>query len=70
MAASPTSDRDLIDALGVSALVAEGYTEWQVKKWRSSKRGIPWKERGRVAKIARKLRRPLPPNFDEQRTAA
>lgn len=70
--AKPRSDKEVIIALGgPSALTAEldGYSEHAVTKWMNSKRGIPWKARVKVAKLAASKRIKLPANFAEERAA-
>jgi hypothetical protein len=67
---SPTpSDSEVIAKLGGPAFVAERleYTEWAVKKW--LQRGIPWKDRGKVARLAKAQRVRLPADFTEVRAA-
>lgn len=70
--ARPLSDREILDALGDDALGRLGYTEHQLKKWRQPKRGIPWKERGRIAAAYEKRAniRPLPTDFHQERRVA
>lgn len=68
MAKAPLSDRDVLDKLGDETLSEElGVTEHQSKKWRQ--RGIPWKDRAKVARLATARRIKLPPNFVEERAA-
>lgn len=68
MATKPLSDRAILDALGDEALSELGYTTHQAKKWRQAGRGIPWRERGKIANAyAKRVRMPLPPNFYHQR---
>lgn len=68
--AKVTTDREVIQKLGVSALAAElEYTEYAVTKWMNSARGIPWKARAKVAKLAASKRIKLPANFVEERAA-
>jgi hypothetical protein len=64
------TDKEVIAALGVEILVKAGYSLFAVKKWRSSDRGIPWKERGKIAKLAASKRIKLPADFAEERRAA
>jgi hypothetical protein len=59
------SDRDILEAIGDEALIAAAITPHCVKQWRY--RGIPWRYRSTVAKLAAKKRVKLPPNFIEFR---
>lgn len=65
MASPALSDKQVIDALGVSALTEAGFTEWQVKQWRQ--RGIAWPERAAVQEIAAGKRINLPSDFLKKR---
>lgn len=68
MAQAPLSDRDILDKLGDETLNDElGVTEHQAKKWRQ--RGIPWKDRAKIARLAQSRRIKLPANFIEERAA-
>ncbi|MES2781914.1 MAG: YdaS family helix-turn-helix protein [Pseudomonadota bacterium] len=55
--------QDIIEQLGGSAKVAEalGLAPNAVANWR--KRDIPWRERPRIAELARKLSVTLPDDF-------
>lgn len=67
--AKPANDKELVNEIGIDALAAAlGRTEMAVKKW--AQRGIPWKDRRKVAKVAAAKRIKLPPNFDERRAVA
>lgn len=70
MTSTPRSDREVLDAIGDEALLAAGCSEHQTKKWRNKRRGIPWKDRGKVAEIARAKRIKLPADFLTERVAA
>jgi hypothetical protein len=70
MSSPLSTDKEIIAALGVDVLVGAGYSLFAVKKWRSSDRGIPWKERGKIAKLAARNRIKLPADFAEERRAA
>jgi hypothetical protein len=63
------TDAEVIAKLGGPALVAEKleYTEWAVKKWLQRDRGIPWKDRPKVAKLASAKRVKLPADFLQER---
>jgi hypothetical protein len=68
MASKPTTDKEVIQAIGLDALTAHGYTEFAIKKW--MQRGIAWRERPKVKRIAASKRVALPTDFlDEQRAA-
>lgn len=68
MAHAPLSDREVLDKIGDETLSdALGLTEHQCKKWRQ--RGIPWKDRAKVARLASNKRIRLPANFVEERAA-
>ena len=60
-------DRIIVDQLA-AALVAAEYDPRTVKQWRY--RGIPWRERAKVAKIASLKKVKLPADFLTERTAA
>lgn len=59
------TDRDVIIALGgpESLAAALGHSEFAVEKWVQADRGIPWKYRLQVAKLAASKRIKLPPAF-------
>lgn len=63
-----STDKEIIAALGVDTLTAHGFTLDCVKKWKQ--RGIPWRERGKVARLAAAKRVKLPADFAEERRAA
>lgn len=62
------SDKEIIADIGVETLTAYGFPLASVKKWKQ--RGIPWKERGKIAKLAAAKRVKLPADFAEERRAA
>jgi hypothetical protein len=70
MAKTPSTDRDLLKALGGIIVVAEELDREPraVKGWWY--RGIPWKERAKLAELAKKKRVPTPANFFAERRAA
>lgn len=57
------NDRDLIVALGDSAVLAErlGVTQPAVSNWKA--RGIPWQVRPDIKELARRKRIKLPSDF-------
>lgn len=61
----PLTDRQIIADLGGHEALAEatGYRAATVKQWKLSKRGIPWKDRAKVAEIAKAKRVKLPADF-------
>lgn len=61
------SDREVLEKIGDAALIASDVPPHCVKAWKY--RGIPWKERGKVARIASSKRIKLPANFLEERAA-
>jgi len=67
MAKKPT-DKEILREIGVKALVSAGISEDRVKQWR--KRGIPWRERVKVAALASRKRVWIPPDFLQERRAA
>lgn len=67
MATTNTPDREVIEAIGDKALIANGVPDYCVKQWKY--RGIPWKARAKVARIAASKRIKLPANFVEERAA-
>lgn len=69
MAKAPLSDREVLDKIGDDALADLGFTEHQLKKWRQKTRGIPWKDRAKIARVAAAKRIRLPANFAEERAA-
>lgn len=70
MSKAPSTDRDLLKALGGIEGVAEALdrTPRAVKGWWY--RGIPWKDRATVADLAKKKRIATPTNFFAERVAA
>lgn len=65
------TDREIIEKIGAETLIAEGpFTAWQVDKWVQKDRGIPWKDRAKVAAIAGKKRVRLPADFLQERRPA
>lgn len=66
MSSPHSTDKDLVKAIGVETLaLAFEYSEHAVKKW--MQRGIPWKDRNRVAKLASAKRVKLPTDFLQER---
>lgn len=65
------SDPEIIEKIGPDALRAAGYSDWQIRKWVQSTRGIPWRERAKVAKVAAAKRIKLPSDFlhEQRRTS-
>lgn len=70
MSSKLLSDRAVLDALGDDALTELGYSEHQTKKWRQKARGIPWRERAKIARFATSKRIKLPVDFAEERRMA
>lgn len=69
MATKPATDREVLESIGDDALIAIGVPGYCVKAWKY--RGIPWKDRGNVAKIAATQKVKLPADFlTKQRGAA
>lgn len=63
------TDAEVIDALGVDAIRAEtGASGEAIKKWRQ--RGIPWRFRPQIQRLAITLRKRIPSNFLDQQVAA
>jgi len=59
-------DREVLAKIGTQALIASDCSDLCIRQWR--RRGIPWKERRRVQKIAVERGVDLPPDFlDVQR---
>lgn len=59
-------DREVLAKIGTDALLAADCNDFCIRQWR--RRGIPWKERRRVQKIAVERGVDLPPDFlDVQR---
>lgn len=69
MASHTLTDSAVIERLGGIAVVARalGKTDHAVKKW--TQRGIPWKYRPQVKKLAAEQRKTVPANFIEVRAA-
>ncbi len=65
--ADTLSDREVIEKIGDDALLAHGVKAHCVKQWKY--RGIPWKARGKIARIAAGKRIKLPANFIEEKVA-
>lgn len=61
------TDREVLEKIGDEALIASKVKPHCVKAWKY--RGIPWKERGKVARLAASKRIKLPANFIEERAA-
>lgn len=66
MATAPL-DRDVLAEIGTDALIAQGYTDLQIRQWR--RRGISWPERAKVQKIAAKKGVTTPADFLEKQRA-
>lgn len=64
----PLSDRDVLEAIGDAALLAADITPHQAKQWKY--RGVPWRYRSKVAKLAASKRIKVPPHFIELRYTA
>ena len=65
MATAPL-DRDVLAKIGTDALIAQGYTDLQIRQWR--RRGISWPERAKVQRLANKNGVNTPADFlDKQR---
>lgn len=67
---SNLSDRAVLEKIGSDTLLRAGYTDWQIKKWIQKDRGIPWKDRAKVARIAATKRVKVPADFLHERRAA
>lgn len=65
MSNPPPNDKDIIADIGVEALTDAGFTDHNVRKW--MQRGIPWKERARVAAIAAGMGKQVPTDFLQAR---
>lgn len=63
----PLTDWQVIQKVGIDALTAHGYTEFAVRKWMNSDRGIPWEARPKVMRLAKSKGIRLPADFLEQR---
>lgn len=61
------TDREVLEKIGDETLLASDVKPHCVKAWKY--RGIPWKERGKVARLASSKRIKLPANFLEERAA-
>lgn len=62
------TDAEVIDAIGADTIIAElGVTAVAVKKWRQ--RGIPWRCRGLIERLAKVCKVKLPRDFDAVRAA-
>lgn len=59
------TDRDILEAIGDETLLANDVTPHCVKQWKY--RGIPWRYRSKVAKLAASKRIKVPPHFIEFR---
>lgn len=59
--------RAILKKIGDQTLLDEGVPPYLVKSWKY--RGVPWSARGKVARIAKAKRVPLPANFTEERVA-
>lgn len=68
MATTHLSDKAIIDKIGVEALTASGFTDWQVKQWRQ--RGIAWSARAEVAELAEARSVEVPADFLKKRRPA
>lgn len=67
--AKALTDRQIVTELGERLLDA-GYKADVIKKWRQKDRGIPWRERGRIAELAVRAGIRLPADFAKERRAA
>ncbi|MFZ5783953.1 MAG: hypothetical protein ACOY4R_27460 [Pseudomonadota bacterium] len=65
MSTKPPNDKEIISDIGVDALTSAGFEVHNVKKW--MQRGIPWKDRARVASIAAGMGKAVPPDFLQAR---
>jgi hypothetical protein len=63
--ASIATDRRIIETIGDDALIARAVPAHCVKAWKY--RGIPWKDRAKVARIAADQSIDLPANFIEEK---
>lgn len=68
MATKPPTDREVLESIGDEALIASGVPEYLVKSWKY--RAIPWKDRGRVARVAAIRKIKLPADFLTERRGA
>lgn len=48
--ATASLDRDVLAKIGTDALIASGYTDLLIRQWR--RRGISWRERAKVQRLA------------------
>lgn len=62
------TDREVLEKIGDEALIASNVRPHCVKAWKY--RGIPWKDRAKVARIAASKRIKLPLDFGEERRVA
>ena len=60
MSKKPT-DKEILREIGLKALLSAGYSQDAIKQWR--KRGIPWRERVKVAALASRNRVWIPADF-------
>lgn len=67
-AATLLTDREVLEKIGDQTLIASEVPPHCVKAWKY--RGIPWRERGKVARIAASKRIKLPADFVEERRTA
>ncbi len=65
MAQNTLTDRDILEAIGDEALLANNVTPHCVKQWKY--RGVPWRFRSKVAKLATSKKIKLPADFTEER---
>lgn len=65
----PLSDKDIIKRLGgpVALKDALPYSEEAIRAWTKIGRGIPWKARLQIKRVASAKRIKLPANFLEER---
>ncbi len=63
--ATSPSDRDILEAIGDAVLLANDVTAHCVKQWKY--RGVPWRYRAKVAKLAASKRIKIPADFVEER---
>jgi hypothetical protein len=62
------TDREVLEKIGDETLIASAVPAHCVKAWKY--RGIPWKDRAKVARIAASKRIKVPADFAEERRVA
>lgn len=60
---SETLDREVLAKIGTNALLSSGYSDFCIRQWR--RRGVPWKERPRVQRLAAERGIEVPEDFLE-----